>query len=726
MQEILPSLLKQLGLLVIERRDDTSLQCLSRAPDWFLQGLQRADNQYSGSEVFSQQTLGCAFPFLENFLYDAEPVWQGEHTNTQAQSGLWTETDDQGKDMQLEARALKLDQHNLLLIENVSHAFEERHAIYQKARDIALVNEKLISELSIRQRKLQSDIEKHLSQNQPLTTLSDSVEKTPSAVLVCQPDGDVELYNRALVNIYEVDEKQGLTGRSLMDKWVTEAEKHHPEVGRTIKAGSYWEGEFESTDSAGDKKWIRLCIGPVKNEAGGINHWVCIANDLSDYRTISEGWGSISDYDYNTHLPNRRQFWKHITALLESEKQSDETIALLYLDLDYFKRINDDHGHFAGDFLLGTMAARLSRNIKHGDYIAHLGGDEFVILLRYIDDPEDVVSIGERILVTISEPINLDGTPLKVTASVGIALSPLAETEAPDLLKHADLAMYSAKELGRGQVRMYTPDLERNMPRRSQREHEILQAIEAQQFLLEFQPQIALQASGKPRVEALIRWEHPQHGRLPPNEFIGIAEETGSVVPIGDWVLHTACSQGKRWLEDQHPVHIAVNISTKQLRHPDFLAKLKRTLNHTQFPPGLLELEITESSFLKEMDHVIEVLKAVRSMGILVALDDFGSGFSSLNYLKRLPVDFLKIDRSFIHDLPEDNQSRAITTSVIHLAHQLNMKVIAEGVESPEQLAFLKRNQVDFAQGFYLFKPMASQRIDSVEWHAGSVNSPDN
>ncbi len=718
MHEVLPSLLNHLGLLVIERSTEGQLRCLSTMPAWFADGLQRAGHDQAQATQFSPETLGTAFPFLENFLHDAEPVWQGEHANTQAQSGLWTETDAQGSDIQLEARALTLNKRALLLIENVSHAFEERHAIYQKARDIALVNEKLISELSIRQRKLQSDIERHLAQNQPLNTLSDSVEKTPSAVLVCQPDGDVELYNRALVNIYEVDAQKGMKGRSLMDKWVMEAEFHHPEVGRTIKSGSYWEGEFESIDATGEKKWIRLCIGPVKDAQGDISHWVCIANDLSEYRTLSEGWGSISDYDYNTHLPNRRQFWKHITALLEAEKNSDETIALLYLDLDYFKRINDDHGHFAGDFLLGTMAARLSRNIKHGDYIAHLGGDEFVILLRYIDSADDVISIGERILVTISEPINLDGTPLKVTASIGIALSPLRETEAPDLLKHADLAMYSAKELGRGQVRLYTPELERNMPRRSQREHEILQAIEGQQFILEFQPQIALQAQGKPRVEALIRWDHPEHGRLPPNEFIGIAEETGSVVPIGDWVLHSACSQGRRWLEDQHPVHIAVNISTKQLRHPDFLSKLQTTLKRTQFPPGLLELEITESSFLKEMDHVIEVLNTVRSMGILVALDDFGSGFSSLNYLKRLPVDFLKIDRSFIHDLPEDNQSRAITTSVIHLAHQLNMKVIAEGVESLAQFDFLQRNHVDFAQGFFLFRPMPSQHIASVHWQA--------
>ncbi|MDX1452012.1 MAG: EAL domain-containing protein [Oleiphilaceae bacterium] len=715
MNKVLPALLRHLGLLVLSRTPSNAFECLSQVPDWFAEGLDSVTPGLSRASLIDTQSLGQAFPFIENFLHDAEHVWRDQST-PQAESGLWTEVDPLGKEFQLEARAITLEGQHLLLIENVSHSFQERHTVYQKARDIALLNEKLIAELSFRQRKLQSDIEKHLLQQQPIDDLSDSVDRNPSAVLVCQPDGDVELYNRALVNIYEVDETNNAAGRSILDKWIVEAEQQHPEVSRTLKSGSYWEGEFETSDTKGDKKWIRLCIGPVKNGLGEISHFVCIANDLSDYRRMADDWGSISDYDYNTHLPNRRQFWKHITALLETEKNTDENIALLYVDLDYFKRINDEHGHFAGDFLLGTMASRLSRNIKHGDYIAHLGGDEFVILLRFIQSEDDVISIGERILVTIGEPINLDGTPLRVSASIGVVLSPIVDTDAHSLLKNADLAMYSAKELGRAQVRLYTPELETNMPKRSQREHELLIAIEQQQFVLEYQPQIALCPEHAPRVEALIRWEHPRLGRLAPGEFIGIAEETGSVVPIGDWVLASACAQGKRWADNGHPTHIAVNISVKQLKHPDFLSKLTEILNRTRFSPMLLELEITESSFLEEMEQAIRVLNQARSMGIQVALDDFGSGFSSLNYLKHLPVDFLKIDRSFIHDLPEDIQSRAITTSVIHLAHKLNMKVIAEGVENPQQLDFLKNNAVDFAQGYLFFKPMDSSLLEQVDW----------
>lgn len=716
MSKVLQDLIKQLGIVVFRLADDQTLESVSSYPEWLIHLSKAADSPISVDDTFlSFDQIGHSFPFLSNFLIDAELFWSNEREHDKTDSGVWTEVDALGQEYQLEARALFAENEKILLIENVSQNFEERHLVYQKARDMALLNEKLISELNFRQRKLQSDIERHLSLRNPIDELNRTVESNTSAVLVCLPDGDVELYNKALINIYEIGNDQKIVRASMLDKWIAEAEHNHPEIHRILKSGSYWEGEFETFDADNNQKWIRLSIGPVKNDAGEICHFVCVANDLSDFRKVSDDWGNISDYDFNTHLPNRRQFWKHISQTCESGQKSDEVIALMYVDLDYFKHINDQHGQFAGDFLLGTMASRLSRNIKHGDYIAHLGGDEFVILLRYIKEPEDLVAVGERLLVTVSEPINLDGTPIRVTASIGIATTEISQADPHSLLRNADLAMYSAKELGRGQVRLYTEELERNPPKRSQREHELLVAIEKKQFVLEFQPQVCMQESRGKRVEALVRWQHPEHGLLSPAEFVGIAEESGSIVPIGDWVLMSACISGKLLLDSGDSTCIAVNISAKQLSHPEFYNKLTNVLRKSGFPAKHLEIEITESSFLSDMDKAIDVLHRVRALGIQVALDDFGSGFSSLNYLKRLPVDYIKIDRSFIHDLPDDNESRAITTSVIHLAHQLNMKVIAEGVENKQQLEFLREHDVDFVQGFYYFKPMPLAKLTSLK-----------
>lgn len=716
MSKVLQDLIKQLGMTAFRLSDKHTLEAVSNYPNWLIQLSNSASSALSENETsVTFERLGNVFPFLANFLIDAEAFWHNKRDQEQAESGVWTEVDALGQEFQLEAKALWVNDEKILLIENVSHNFEERHLIYQKARDMALLNEKLISELNFRQRKLQSDIERHLTLRNPIDELNRTVEANTSAVLVCLPDGDVELYNKALINIYELGNEQKLIRASILDKWIAEAELNHPEIHRLLESGSYWEGEFETFDTENNQKWIRLSIGPVKNEEGEICHFVCVANDLSDYRKVNDDWGNISDYDFNTHLPNRRQFWKHISQICEAGKESDEKIALMYVDLDYFKHINDQHGQFAGDFLLGTMASRLSRNIKHGDYIAHLGGDEFVILLRYLKEPDDLIAVGERILVTISEPINLDGTPIRTTASIGIAISELCHTDPHSFLRNADLAMYSAKELGRSQVRLYSKDLEDNLPKRGQREHELSIAIDKHQFVLAFQPQIGVRQNKGKRVEALIRWNHPELGLLSPSEFIGIAEESGSIIPIGDWVLMNACLHGKQLIDSGDTTHIAVNISAKQLGHPEFYNKLVDTLKTSHFPAEQLELEITESSFLCDMNKAIDVLHRVRELGIQVALDDFGSGFSSLNYLKRLPVDYIKIDRSFVHDLPDDNESRAITTSVIHLAHQLNMQVIAEGVETKQQLDFLTEHQVDFVQGYYYFRPMPFAELQTLQ-----------
>ena len=718
---LLQGVFEQLGIIVFEKQGSSSFRLISRCPRWFqaLSAIAENSNIENVEEIDSEH-LYYAFPFIENFILDAEDIWSdpGRLSDSPNSSGIWTELDKNGTEYQLEAKALTVDGKPVLLIENLSDSFADRHAVYQKARDIALINEKLISELNYRQRKLQSDIERHLAQQVSVQEISDSVERNTSAVLVCLPDGDVEVFNKALVDIYEMNVQDRIVRASILDKWISEAETNYPEIHRVLRSGSYWEGEFKTRDTNDDEKWIRLSIGPVKNDKGEVSHFVCVANDLTDYQRVSSDWDSIGEYDYNTHLPNRRQFWKHIGSAFEANAGSEELVALLYIDVDYFKRINDDYGHFAGDFLLSALASRISRNIKHSDFVAHLGGDEFVILLRFVPSEDAITGMAERLLATIREPLAIDNQPISVTASIGCAVSTIKDIDAKSLLRQADLAMYSAKELGKGQIRLYSEELEDHMPLRRKREHELVDAIDQQQFTLEFQPQIPMmnQSSDRARmrVEALVRWRHPELGLIGPGEFIAIAEDTGSVVPLGTWVLTNACKVGKKMLDQNKQLNIAVNISAKQLRHPRFYDSLVECLNQTGFPPQNLELEITESSLLKELDRIITLLDDIRQLGIMIALDDFGSGFSSLNYLKRLPVDYIKIDRSFVRDLPDDVESKAITTSVIHLAHQLKMQVIAEGVETEEQLNFLRSHNVDFIQGYYFHRPMSIEILQPL------------
>ncbi|TNC81194.1 MAG: hypothetical protein C9356_10010 [Oleiphilus sp.] len=718
---LLQGVLERLGVVVFERTDQGDFRLCSRPPRWLnVLTRQVGAAELASGETISLDTLCDVFPVVDSFMHDAAAVWaQNDSFDSGLRSGLWTDIDENANEYNLEARAMRLDGAAVLLIENLSDTFSDRHQVYQKARDIALINEKLVSELNYRQRKLQSEIVRHLACESTVNELPEAVERNTSAVLVCLPDGHVEVYNKALIDIYEMKVEDQIVRASLLDKWISEAEQNYPEIHRVLRSGAYWEGEFKTKGSRNEDKWIRLSIGPVKDSEGSIAHYVCVANDLTDYQRSSEDWHRVAEYDFNTHLPNRRQFWKHISSAFEANAGAEEMVGLLYIDIDYFKRINDDFGQMAGDFLLSTIASRISRNIKYRDFVAHLGGDEFAIVLRFLDSEEVTANLSDRLLNSISEPLSLDGHPISVTASIGCAVERIKDTDPRSLLRKADLAMYAAKELGRSQARMYSKAMEDHLPMRRQREHELSEAIERQQFVLEFQPQVAIRSEkgGNKcrgnvfRVEALIRWMHPDKGMIAPSGFIAIAEESGSIVHIGKWVLSEACEQGVRMMREGVDLNMAVNISPKQLRHPDFYNCLTTVLESSGFPPERLELEITESNFLKEMEAMIALLGRIRERGIMIALDDFGSGFSSLNYLKRLPVNCIKIDRSFVRDLPNDIESKAITTSVIHLAHQLDMEVIAEGVETRQQMDFLKKQQVDYIQGFYFHRPMSADKI---------------
>ncbi|UZE96909.1 sensor domain-containing protein [Alkalimarinus alittae] len=703
---ILEGVIEEMGVVVLLRESDAAFKLVNTQCTWFKALLGSLSYPLSeDSALIESESLCYAFPFIENFLVDAALAWEDLGAKT-ARSGIWTETDTSGFEYRLEAKACSVNGAPILLIENHTSSFTEHHDVYQKARDIALLNEKLVSELNQRQRELQSDIERHILQDASIKGVADSVKEHTSAVMICQPDGQIEMINKALIDIYQVDNEVDLKRISLLDQWVSEAEKQYPELKRVIENGSYWEGEFESKSGSGADRWVRLTIGPIKEADGQITHYVCVANDITEFRNTGAIVDGDGGYDFTTHLPNRRHFWRHIYNVAEMGLTDGLGIGLMYIDLDYFKRVNDDLGHQAGDFLLSAIASRISRGVKHHDFVAHLGGDEFVVLVRYIEELDQLSIIADRLLVSIHELLFVNGQSISMTASIGITTSFESNFDPTLLVRQADLAMYAAKELGKGQARFYDPAMECEIPHKLQRERELVDAIEREEFVLHLQPQISISGDDCLRVEALIRWKHPTLGLLPPADFIIIAEDSGLIIPIGTWVLRRACRFAAQLLNDGKKINIAVNISTKQLRHPDFYKTLTDILTEESFPPHLLELEITESCFLEDLDAVILLIQKIRKLGVTIALDDFGTGFSSLNYLRKLPVDYLKIDRSFIQGLEIDRESQAITSSVISLASELNIHVIAEGVETTAQFDFLRCRKVEYVQGFLFYRPL--------------------
>ncbi|MCG8613522.1 MAG: EAL domain-containing protein [Pseudomonadales bacterium] len=715
-QEILQALLADLDIAVFlcESRTDTQVlvfQPIGMLPDWCTWFLPVP--VFTTESELSLPELTEVFPYLDVFIPDAEALWRDNQT-TRLNSGLWTQTDNEGKDQQLEAIALKIRDKDILVLVNLSQTYGERQRIYQRAREIALVNEQLIYQLNQKQRRLQSLLVEKLHQSPDLTNLDENIRDCASAVLICKPDGEVEVMNRALVNIYKVTNTGDTQQQSLLDKWLKEAESQYPEIKRVVDTGGYWEGEFESRNDMGETIWIRLAIGPVLDDRGALMHYICIANDISSFKKSGDEIKKLTDYDFTTQLPNRRHFWRKLTKLIDHCMHAKSHLSIIYIDLDHFKRINDTLGHHAGDYLLNTIATRLARCIKQEDFIAHLGGDEFAIILPKVRLSADLNKIATRLLNAINQETRIEEVSLNINASVGIASYPKDGLDATTLMKRADLAMFQAKELGRARFQAFHENMEYDFSKKVQLENDLHKALNEGQFDLHYQPQVCTGKDHYLRMEALIRWEHPTEGKVSPAAFIPIAEDSGLIQEIGHWVLKTACATAKQMVRRGLNVVVAVNVSAHQIKHPDFQNLVETVLKDNQLPAQHLELEITESILMQELDMAVIMLKKLRRLGVSISLDDFGSGYSSLNYLKQLPVDILKLDRAFIHELPFNEESQKITTSIISLAHELGIKVIAEGVENQDQADFLIENNCDYMQGYLFYYPVTSDQIISV------------
>ena len=453
--------------------------------------------------------------------------------------------------------------------------------------------------------------------------------------------------------------------------------------------------------------WTNLHMVVQRDTEGAPQYLIVQIADVSEMKLSQRRMERMAFYDTLTDLANRRLFYDRLGQVLEHTQRGNHLAALLYLDLDQFKRVNDTLGHEVGDILLQEVASRLCRCVRKEDTVGRPGGDEFTVLLSEIRTPSDASLVAEKILKALSQPLNISGHQLVITPSIGIAIIPDDGRDANTLMKNSDLAMYRAKEHGRNNFQFYSEEMNTNAVKRLRTEYELRRALDRQEFELYYQPKVRLSDQRIVGMECLIRWHHPERGLLSPVEFIDIAEETGAIVDIGSWVIGEACRAGKS-LCDQlgSELEIAINISPRQFKDPNLVSTIRRALRETGLNPSSLEIEITETMLMSEVEAANQTVRKLHQLGLKLAIDDFGTGYSSLNYLKKFPIDTVKVDRSFIMDIPQSADDMAITSAVIAMAHRLNMSVVAEGVETPEQLEFLQNNGCEFAQGYLFSKPL--------------------
>jgi diguanylate cyclase (GGDEF)-like protein/PAS domain S-box-containing protein len=457
---------------------------------------------------------------------------------------------------------------------------------------------------------------------------------------------------------------------------------------------------------------VEVEVHPAAMEFGGATAFLGALVDASHRRRSEAQIVEQAYVDPLTKLPNRTRFVDRLELALAQARRYSRRLAVVYVDVDDFKFINDNWGHSVGDMLLQSLALRLKRNLREVDTVARIGGDEFVVLMPDLRQTEDMSAVAQKLLGVIGSPFNLDGRTIQLTSSIGIAAYPDDGDEAEALLQNADAAMYRAKAIGRNNYQLCTPELTASAGERLALQSGMRRALENDEFLLHYQPLVSLISGRIVGFEALVRWQHPEKGLIMPGTFISVAEETGVILQLGEWVLRAACQQLRKWLETGLDLRMSVNFSARQFRERNLIDIVKRALADAGLESSRLEIEITESIAMEGAEIVVANLNALRSMGVRIAIDDFGTGYSSMSYLKRYPVTSLKIDRSFVTDLPTNNADAGIVRAIVEMAHGSSLSVTAEGVETKEQFIRLQQYGCDEMQGYWVARPLTTAGID--------------
>ena len=555
--------------------------------------------------------------------------------------------------------------------------------------------------------------ETDLQLDERLTKLFKTVESSPVMVMITDSAGIIEKVNRKLCKVtgYKPEE---LLGASISVLGEVDSATLQ-EIRRKLESGAEWTGKLCSLKKNGDEFWEEVSIFPIQDSEGLTTHHVKVAEDITLRKNTEETIRFLAYYDNLTNLPNRRLFIDRLRFCLNRNRREREILAVMSLDLDNFKKINNALGHSLGDQVLKTVSERFALCLRASDTVAHYSGDSFMIMLSKVSHPDHVATVAEKLLRSLQKPIHLEGQEVHITASIGIALFPEDGDDAASLLKNAGLAIGRAKKSGGNCYRYFAPAMHEAAVRRISMEANLRRGLRQQEFLLHYQPQFDCRTGELRGLEALVRWRDPATGLVPPSEFIPLSEETGFIIPLTEWVLRTACQKRKEWdLLGFPPVRIAVNLSPRQFLHKNTPQLIADILQDSRLPATLLEVEITEGALTEDVPAARKILTSLQSMGVSIAIDDFGTGYSSLSQLKSFPINILKIDRSFIRTVTEDSGSAAIVCAVIAMSHEMGLSVVAEGVERADQDEFLKKHGCDHVQGYFHGRPVEAEEITKL------------
>lgn len=562
--------------------------------------------------------------------------------------------------------------------------------------------------LRLQERQKREQVEAKIHQ------LSQVVEQSSHAILITDINFKIEYANKAFTLL------TGYLQQELINKTPAILQSHYAsndtynDISHTLKAGREWSGQVRNQRKDGSLYWALQSIIPIKSDDGEITHYASTSEDNTDLHNAQQTIEQLAFYDPLTNLPNRRLLSDRLQKALEhAQRHPEEMVAVMVFDLDNFKTVNDSLGHNYGDDLLKYVAQIFQAQIRSEDTVSRQGGDEFTIILAGMRQIEKIADIATTILEKLSHPINLSGHQVVIGTSIGIAVYPNDAEKHDELLRNADMAMYHAKEEGKNNFQFFMPAMNKQAHHRLLLENKLRNGIEEDHFRLFYQPQVDLKTGALIGIEALIRWCDPEQGMIPPAEFIRLAEDTGLIGQIGDWVIEAACRDIKGLQEIGFPlIKVAINVSAFQFRHGKHLTEvIRQSLEKYNFPAELFALELTESILIDDVNETLSILNSMRDLGITLAIDDFGTGYSSLSYLKQFPIDILKIDQSFIRDITTDVSDKAIVSAIIAMAQQLDIRVLAEGVETIEQQVFLLDQGCDFVQGYLYCKPIPADEL---------------